>query len=105
MNRMLAWLSLDGSKAADEALITCQFQTPHWQPDNQALYVDGILAMSAIQRFITPQCSAGLMPYQHKGSGCIINADVYLAQRETLCKLLGSDLQTADAVLILQAYQ
>ncbi len=44
------------------------------------------------------------MPYQHKQSGCVINADVYLTHRETLCKLLGSDPQTADAVLILQAY-
>ena len=104
MNRMLGWLSLDGSIATDKALNTCQFQTPHWQPDHQAVYAEDILAMSATQRFITPQCKAGLMPYRHQNSGCVINADVYLTNRETLCQLLGSDLQTADAILILQAY-
>ena len=102
MNRMIGWLALDGSLANDTALKACQFNTPHWLPDHQAVYVDGGVAMLATQRFITPQCQAGLMPYQH--NGCVINADVYLTNHESLCELLGMELQTADAVLVLHAY-
>lgn len=102
MNRMLGWLSLDGSMVKGDALKACMFQTPHWQPDHQDVYSQGEIIISATQRFITPQCEAGLMPYQH--AGCVINADVYLTNRDALCKLLESDLQTADAVLLLQAY-
>lgn len=104
MNRMICWLSLNGAGVGEEGLKSCQFHTPHWQPDHQALYVQSRIAMSATQQFITPQCEAGLMPYQHHSSGCVINADVYLTNRERLCELLVSDQQTADAVLILQAY-
>ncbi len=101
---MVGFLSLNGSVANKEALEDCPFHTPHWQPDHQAVYAQGALAMSATQRFITPQCEAGFMPYQHHHTGCVINADVYLTHRETLCELLSCDLQTADAVLILKAY-
>lgn len=104
MNRILGWVSLDGSIVKSETLKACQFHTPHWQPDHQAVYACDILSMSATQRFITPQCKTGLMPYQNHSSGCVINADVYLTHREILCDLLASDQQTADAVLLLQAY-
>lgn len=104
MNRLIGCLSLNSSLFVEEVLKPCNFQTPHWQPDHQAKYVQSIIAMSATQRFITPQCENGLMPYQNHSSGCVINADVYLTNRESLCELLVSDLETADAVLILQAY-
>lgn len=104
MNRMVGWLALDGSTPQREALEACAFKSPHWQPDHQAIYVEGALAMSATQRFITPQCHAGLMPYREPNIGCVINADVYLTNRETLCALLGSDSETSDALLILKAY-
>jgi len=102
MNRMVGWLTLDGSTAP--SLEACQFKTPHWQPDHQAIYTHGPLSLSATQRFITPECQAGPMPYRDADSGCVINADVYLTNRETLLERLGSNSQTADAVLILQAY-
>jgi asparagine synthase (glutamine-hydrolysing) len=101
---MVAWLALDGSMAKHEIVEACPFNTPHWQPDYQAICVEGGLAMSATQRFITPQCAAGLMPYQDVSSGCVINADVYLTNREALCELLASDFQTADVILLLRAY-
>jgi len=104
MNRLWAVWTLDGSMLVDETIKACQFNTPHWQADHHAIYVEDRLVMSATQRFITPQCHAGLMPYQDIDSGCLINADVYLTNRETLCALLAGDLQTADAVLLLQAY-
>jgi hypothetical protein len=104
MNRMVGWLSLDGAKVNGERLNACPFNTPHWQPDHQSIYAHGPVAMSATQRFITPECQAGLMPYCHHDSGCVINADVYLTHRETLCEVLGVGQQTADAVLILHAY-
>lgn len=104
MNRMLGWLALDGSLANGAALKSCQFSTPYWQPDHQNVYVDGTLALAATQRFITPQCSSGLMPYQHSSTGCVINADLYLTNRETLCELLDCDLHTADVTLVLLAY-
>lgn len=104
MNRMVGYLRLDESVVEHEKLAACQFRTPHWQPDHQAVYAHGSVGMSAIQRFITPQCHTGLMPYHHPSSGCVINADVYLTNRETLCELLASDSQRADAILILQAY-
>ena len=104
MNRMICYLSLNGSVAGGERLKSCQFQTPHWQPDHEAMYIQSMIAMSAMQRFITPECETGLMPFQHQSSGFVINADVYLTNRERLCELLECDLKTADAVLILRAY-
>ena len=91
MNRLLAFLSPDGSNITEDTLTSCPFRTPHWHPDHQAVYTEGTITMSATQRFITPQCQYGLMPYQHKPTGCVINADVYLTHRETLCQLLGKE--------------
>lgn len=104
MNRILSWLSLNRSKAPQGILKDCLFKTPHWHPDHQSIYIDGPLAMSATQRFITPECSLGLMPYVHTEEKCVINADVYLTNHDDLCQMLGQDLKTADAVLILLAY-
>lgn len=101
---MLTYLALEGSLANFEQIRSCQFITPHWQPDHHEVYCDGIIAMSATQRCITPQCQNGLMPYQDNTTGCIINADVYLTNHDTLCKLLEKDSQTADVVLLLLAY-
>ena len=104
MNRMICWLTLDDSVIQNQLLNACQFNTPHWQPDHYDEYYSNKLAMSATQRFITSQCAEGLMPYQHTHSGCVINADVYLTNRESLCEKLNCAEQTSDAVLILQAY-
>jgi len=104
MNRLVTWLALDGSLADRQLLEACPFNTPHWKPDHQAVYVEGSLALSATQRFITPECQTGPMPFRDASTGCVINADVYLTNRETLCELLASDRETADANLILQAY-
>lgn len=104
MNRMIGWFALDGSIVTNEGLKAARFNTPHWKPDYHAIFVQGSMALSATQRFITPECQKGLMPYQHPNTGCVINADVYLTNRDTLCDLLAVDAQTADAVLLLQAY-
>lgn len=104
MNRIIAWLSLNGSLASATSLQACKFDTPHWQPDHHDIYIEHAVALSATQRFITPQCQAGLMPYQDNNTGCVINADVYLTNHKELCDLLGMDTQTSDGVLILYAY-
>src|SRR5690349_14012868 len=104
MNRMVGWLALDGSAADRQVLQACPFDTPHWRADHHAEHVAGALAMSATQRFVTPECPNGLMPYRDPGSGCVINADAYLTNRERLCAALGSDDRSADVVLILRAY-
>jgi len=104
MNRMLGWLALDGSEAKAQRLEACPYISPHWNADHHSIYVEGAIALSATQRLITPECRAGLMPYRDNSSGCVINADVYLTNREELYESLGSDPQSADAVIILQAY-
>ncbi len=104
MNRIVGYFALDGSTVKSEIFNSCQFNTPHWQPDHQAIYLENSIAFSATQRFITPECHSGLMPHQNNITCCVINADVYLTNREILCDLLNIDIQTSDAVLILQAY-
>ena len=104
MNRMVAFMLLDGSTSLGETLDACHFNTPHWAPDHQAVFAQGSLTLSATQRFITPQCHAALMPYRHEMTGCVINADVYLTHRESLCAQLGCDEGSADAHLLLLAY-
>jgi asparagine synthase (glutamine-hydrolysing) len=101
---MVGWLTLDGSLANPQVLEACSFRTPHWKADHHAVYVDRALAMSATQRFITPECQTGLMPFRDDNSGCVINADVYLTNREELCESLACDSQVADVKLLLQSY-
>lgn len=104
MNRMLGWFGFNGSVITLEKMQATRFKTPHWQPDHHAIFAQGSIALSATQRFITPECHKRLMPYEHSSTGCVINADVYLTNRESLCGLLEMDAQTADVSLLLQAY-
>jgi asparagine synthase (glutamine-hydrolysing) len=67
-------------------------------------FLNATVAMSATQRFITPECSHGLMPIRHQASECVIIADVYLTNRKNLCQQLGCDLHLSDAELMLHAY-
>lgn len=104
MNRIAGYFSLGERGVDHKKFATCAFKTPHWQPDHEAFYYDASLALSATQRFITPQCADSLMPYQETQSQLVINADVYLTNREELITLLSVDSTLADAKLILKAY-
>jgi asparagine synthase (glutamine-hydrolysing) len=104
MNRIVGYWAFDRSVDISRALNASRFKTPHWNPDHYDVYLNGEIALSATQRFITPQCHLGLMPFKNKDTGCVINADVYLTNREELCDLLGVNSQVADAVLLLEAY-
>lgn len=81
MNRILSCMLLNNTIIQDKVLTDTPFISPHWQPDHLGIYVNGPIAMSATQRFVTPECQTGLMPYQDYESGCVINADVYLTHR------------------------
>ena len=106
MNRIIAHLNLsDTSLSNHNKLSECTFDTPHWQPDHHAIINDEKIGLSATQRFITPQCTDCLMPYQDQESQIWINADVYLTNHDYLCELLDVNKSTADAKLILSTYR
>ena len=104
MNRLLGCFNLGKQVLDREKFAACSFKTPHWQPDHANFYYDQALALSATQRFITPECSDCLMPYQDTNSQLVINADAYLTNREELYVLLSAEPELADAKLILKAY-
>ena len=95
---------LDNITKNSEKIKECLFETPHWQPDHYETLIDGCIAFSSTQRFITPECSHAPMPYQHRESGCIVIADVRLTNRKDLCQSLHCDLDMADVELIMHAY-
>lgn len=104
MNRLLGFFNLSKKFFDREKFISCSFKTPHWQPDHKEFYFDSHIALSSTQRFITAECADCLMPFQDKESQLVINADVYLTNREELIALLLAEPSLADAKLILKAY-
>lgn len=106
MNRIIAYLNISNTPWSNHnKLSECSFETPHWQPDHRAIIGKDKIALSATQRFVTPQCADCLMPYQDQDSQLWINADVYLTNHDDLCALLKLDNSSADAKLILSAYR
>ena len=105
MNRIFCYLSLSAHQVNATTISCTTFSTPYWQADHTGTYIDDRVALSATQRFITPECCNCLMPYQDKDSGLVINADLYLTNRdELLNKLEIKDNDVADVNLVLHAY-
>lgn len=104
MNRLLGIVSLNGNSRILDGISQCPFQSPYWQADHQAIFSSCSIAFSATARFITPECSHGLMPIHHQASGCVLIFDGYLTNRQTLCQQLNCEPHLSDGELILQAY-
>jgi asparagine synthase (glutamine-hydrolysing) len=103
MNRIFGYLALQ-SQLPPDLVARTQFQNSIWTPDHNGSYCDENVVLTSCQRFITPECHRTLMPYQHQNSGCVIVADVYLTQRDVLCKQLQVSADVADAELILLGF-
>ncbi|MBI1870605.1 MAG: hypothetical protein HYS07_05345 [Chlamydiae bacterium] len=108
MNALLGVIQLDGKPVHREDLIRCIFKTPKWTPDHQTIWVKGSVGLISTQRFVTPECSWGLMPYEHPSSKSLILSQVYLTHREDLILELALSSheaqQSADCKLILLSY-
>jgi asparagine synthase (glutamine-hydrolysing) len=103
MNRLFGWMSPLGGW--DHSILNkTSFKPLLWSPDHDGVYVDKSIVLTSVQRFITPQCSRAQMPFLHQSSGLYIVADVYLVQRERLCRQLHVSTELADAELILLGY-
>lgn len=103
MNRIFGLLKLDGHAPTANLFEQCTYVSPWWKPDHEQILIQQSIGLSIKQRFVTPQCSHGLMPYQH-ASGCSLIADVYLTERQSLIEKLGVNPLFSDAELILEAY-
>ena len=104
MNIFLGIIRFDGQLIDSGKLKQAAFLSPQWIPDHQGCFIDGAVGIVNTQRFITDECSHGLLPMQHELSNCVIVADAYLAEREILCAALSQPLHLSSAELILYSY-
>ncbi len=104
MNGILGIFRLDSQSINEQQLQECAFQSPKWVPDHRGLYVNKNIGAVCTQRFLTPECGRGLMPYYHPQSGFVVVADLYLTNRPELITALSADKNVSDVELLLASY-
>lgn len=109
INAFCGMIRLDEKPIDRDKLIQTAFRSPKWKPDHKAVFIEKNVGLVCTQRFVTPECSQGLMPYRSRQSSCLIVGHIYLTNRNTLLEALGLSLAESktmsDCAFVLAAYE